>query len=163
MSSSSFHIWGTWDIERLSNLSSQSVSGIWKQEFELKPSWLHRISYQRGTQTVKMLDKKFKSVYFFWKNTQEESRNRHSVQLLSRVQQASPSIANSRSLLRHVHQVSDAIKPSHPLSYPSPPAFSLSQHQDLFQGVSSSHQVAKVLEFQLQNQSFQWIFRTDFL
>ena len=100
MSSSSFHIWGTWDIERLSNLSSQSVSGIWKQEFELKPSWLHRISYQRGTQTVKMLDKKFKSVYFFWKNTQEESRNRHSVQLLSRVQQASLSIANSRSLLK---------------------------------------------------------------
>ena len=42
-------------------------------------------------------------------------------------------------------------------------AFNLSQHPDLFQGVSSSHQVAKVLEFQLQHQSFQWIFRTDFL
>ena len=59
----------------------------------------------------------------------------------------------------HVHQVSDAIQPSHPLSSPAPPAFSLSQHQRLFQGVSSSHQVAKVLEFQLQHQSFQWIFR----
>ena len=46
---------------------------------------------------------------------------------------------------------------------PSPPAFNLSQHQDLFQWVSSSHRVAKVLEFQLQHQSFQWIFRTDFL
>ena len=45
----------------------------------------------------------------------------------------------------------------------SPPALNLSQHQGLFQGVSSSHQVAKVLEFQLQYQSFQWIFRTDFL
>ena len=58
---------------------------------------------------------------------------------------------------------SDAIQPSHPLSSPSPPAFNLSQHQGLFQWVSSSHQVAKVLEFQHQHQSFQWIFRTDFL
>ena len=63
----------------------------------------------------------------------------------------------------HVLQVSDAIQPSHPLSSPSPSAFNLSQHQGLFQWVSSSHQVAKVLEFQLQHQSYQWIFRTDFL
>ena len=55
----------------------------------------------------------------------------------------------------HVHQVGDAIQPSHPLSSPSPPAFSLSQHQALFQEVSSSQQVAKVLEIQLQHQSFQ--------
>ena len=61
------------------------------------------------------------------------------------------------------HQVCDAIQPSHPLLSPSPPAFNLSQHQNLFQWVSSSHQVAKVLEFQLQHQSFQWIFRTDSL
>ena len=52
---------------------------------------------------------------------------------------------------------------SHPLSSPSPPVFNLSQHQGLFQRVSSLHQVAKVLEFQLQHQFFQWIFRTDFL
>ena len=45
-----------------------------------------------------------------------------------------------------VHWVSDAVQPSHPLSSPSPPAFNLSQHQGLFQWVSSSHQVAKVLE-----------------
>ena len=62
----------------------------------------------------------------------------------------------------HVHGVNDAIQPSHPLSSPSPPAFSLSQHQGLFQWVSSFHQVAKVLELQLRHQSFQWIFRTDF-
>ena len=62
----------------------------------------------------------------------------------------------------HVHLVGDAIQPSHPLSSPSP-AFNLCQHQGLFQWVSSLHQVAKVLEFQLQHQSFQWIFRTDFL
>ena len=63
----------------------------------------------------------------------------------------------------HVHWVRDAIQPSHPLSSPSPPAFSLSQCQGLFQWVSSSHLVVKVLEFQLQHQSFQWIFRTDLL
>ena len=62
----------------------------------------------------------------------------------------------------HVHWVSDAVQPSHLLSSPSPPAFNLSQHQGI-QWVSSSHQVAKVLEFQLQHQSFQCIFRTDFL
>ena len=61
----------------------------------------------------------------------------------------------------HVHQVSDAIKPFHPLSSPSPPTFNLSQHQGLFQLVCSSHQVAKVLEFQLQHHSFQRNPRTD--
>ena len=63
----------------------------------------------------------------------------------------------------HIHWVGDAIRPTHPLSSPSPPAFNLSQHQGLFKWVSSSHQVAKILKFQLQNQPFQWIFRTDFL
>ena len=52
----------------------------------------------------------------------------------------------------HVHQISDAIQPSHPLSPPSPPVLNLSQHQGPFQGVSSFHQVAKVLELQLQHQ-----------
>ena len=67
----------------------------------------------------------------------------------------------------HVHWVSDVIQPSHPLSSPSPPALNLSQHQGLFKWVSSSHQVAKVLEFQLQHQSFQHpgliSFRMDWL
>ena len=63
----------------------------------------------------------------------------------------------------HVHQVGDAIQPSHPLSSPSPPAFNLSQHQGLFQWVSCLHQVAKILEFQLQHQSFQWTPRADLL
>ena len=63
----------------------------------------------------------------------------------------------------HVHWVSDAIQPSHPLLSTSPPAFNLSQRQDLFQWVSSLHQEAKVLELQLQLQSFQWILRTAFL
>ena len=68
----------------------------------------------------------------------------------------------------HVHRVGDAIQPSHPLSSPSPPAPNPSQHQGLFQGVNSSYEVAKELEFQLQHQSFQWIpglisFRMDWL
>ena len=54
----------------------------------------------------------------------------------------------------HVHWVSDAIQPSHPLSLPSLPALNLSQHQSLFQWVGSSHQVAKLLELQFQHQSF---------
>ena len=55
----------------------------------------------------------------------------------------------------HIHRVSDAIQLSHPLQSPSPPAPNPSQHQSLFQQVNSSHEVAKVLEFQLQHHSFQ--------
>ena len=70
--------------------------------------------------------------------------------------QASLSFTIFQSLLK-------LTQPSCSLLSPSPPAFSLSQHQGLFQWVGSSNQVAKVLELQLQHQSFQWIFRTDFL
>ena len=69
----------------------------------------------------------------------------------------------SESTQSHVYQVGDAIQLSHPLSSPSPPALNLSQHQGLFQWVSSSHQVAKVFEFQLQYQFFQWTPRTHLL
>ena len=77
--------------------------------------------------------------------------------------QASLSITNSWNLLKLMSI--ESVMPSNHLilSSPSPPAFSLSQHEGLFQWVSSSHQVAKVLEFQLQHQSFQWKSRTDFL
>ena len=61
----------------------------------------------------------------------------------------------------HVHWVGDAIQLSHPLSFPSPSALNLSRYQGLFKWVSSSNQVAKVLDFQLQHQSFQWTPRTD--
>ena len=63
----------------------------------------------------------------------------------------------------HVHRVSDAIQPSHPLSSPSPPALNPSHHQSLFQWVNSSHEVAKVLEFQLQHHSLQRNPRADLL
>ena len=63
----------------------------------------------------------------------------------------------------YVHRVSDAIQPFHLLSFPSPPAPNPSQHQGLFQLVNTSHEMAKVLEFQLQRQSFWWTPRTDLL
>ena len=94
-----------------------------------------------------------------------------SVQSLSRVRlfatpriaarQASLSITNSRSSPKLMSIVGDAIQPSHPLLSPFPPVPSPSQHQGLFKWVSSLHEVAKVLEFQLQHQSFQWTPRTD--
>ena len=90
-----------------------------------------------------------------------------SVQLLSHGQLcdpmdcSTPGLPIHHQLLKlaqtHVHQVGDAIQTAHPLSSPSPPAFNVSQHQGLFQLVSFPHQVAKVLEFQLQHQSFLWI------
>ena len=96
-----------------------------------------------------------------------------SVQLLSRVQLCDPTDCSTpgfpvrHQLLEfsqiHVHWVSDTIQPAHPLSSPSSPAINLSQHQGLFQWLSSSHQVASVLEFQLQHQSFQWTPRTGLL
>ena len=96
-----------------------------------------------------------------------------SVQSLSRVWlfvtpwttacQASLFIINSQSLPK-LMSIESVMPPNHLiLSSPSPPAFNLSQHQGLFKWVSSSHQVAKILEFQLQHQSFQWTPRTDFL
>ena len=63
----------------------------------------------------------------------------------------------------HVYRVGDTIQPSHPLSSSSPPALNLSQHQGLFKWVSFSHQVAKILEFQLQHHSFQRNPRADLL
>jgi len=77
--------------------------------------------------------------------------------------QASLSITNSEFTQTHVHWISDTIQPFHPLSFPSLPSLNLSQHQGLFQWISSSHQVVKVLEFQLRHQHFQWIFKTVFL
>ena len=104
-----------------------------------------------------------------WKHLRRctASTDLRSVQSLSRVclcdpmDSSTPGFPVHHQLLEraqtHVHRVSDAIHPSHPLSSPSPLVFNLSQSQGLFQGVSSLHQVAKVLGLQLQHQSFQWM------
>ena len=96
-----------------------------------------------------------------------------SVQSLSRVTTCNPMNRNMPGLpfhhqlleftQTHIHQVSDAIQPSHPLLSPSPPPLNPSQHQSLFQLVNSSNEVAKVLEFQLQHYSFQRNPRADLL
>ena len=123
------------------------------------------------------MSKECMEIFYKWHNLENmgEIPVSHSVQFSS-VVQSCPTLCNPmdcsvsgfpvhHQLLEftqtHVHWVHDAIQPAHPLSSPSPPASSLSQHKGFFQWVSSSHQVAKVLEFQLQHQSFQWIFRTD--
>ena len=99
----------------------------------------------------------------------------HSVQFIAQscptlchpMNHSTPGLPVHRQLLEftqtHVHRVSDAIQSFHPLSSPSPPAPSPSQHQDLFQWVNSSHEVAKVLKFQLQHHSFQRNPRADLL
>ena len=118
----------------------------------------------------------FSSFLFFWKSrtdlkkciTQSFSSVAHSCPTLcDPVNCSTPGLPVHHQLLEftqtHIHQVGDAIQPSHPLSSPSPPAPNPSQHQSLFQWVNSSHEVAKVLEFQPQHQSFQWTPRTDLL
>ena len=108
-----------------------------------------------------------------WGQNSTNAKTAIPVQLLSRVQPfatpwpgSMPGLPVPHQLQEftqtHVHWVGDTIQPSHPLLSPSPPTFNLSQHQGLSQWVSSLHQVTKVLELQLQHQSFQWIFRVDF-
>ena len=109
--------------------------------------------------------------YCYWNTTCA----RRTVRSVSSVTQSCPTLCNPmscstpglpvhhqlpESTQTHVHSVCDAIQP-HPLPSPSPPALNPSQHQGLFQRVSSLHQVAKVLEFQLQHQSYLWTPWTD--
>ena len=102
-----------------------------------------------------------------WDSVQLSSVAQSCLTLCNPMDCSTPNLPVRHQLLEftqtHVHWVSDAIQPSHPVSSPSPPTFNLSQHQGLFKWVSSSQQVVKVLEFQLQHQYFQSIFRTDFL
>ena len=80
---------------------------------------------------------------------------------------STPGLPDPHHLLKfaqvHVRWIGDAMQPSHPLTPSFPSALNLSQHNGLFQWVGCSHQVAKILELQLQHQSFQWVFRVDFL
>ena len=109
----------------------------------------------------------FSLCIFMWYSVQFSSVAQSCLTLCNPMDCSIPGLPIHHQLLEftqtHVHRVSDAIQPSHPLLSSSPPAFNLSQHQGLFHWFSSSHQMAKVLEFQLQHQSFQWIPRTDLL
>ena len=140
----------------------------WGRKESDTTEWLHFLSLFSF-----LYSPTFTPIHDYWKNHSFDSVSQ-SVQSLSHVSLfATPwTAAHQASLVHqqlseliqtHVHWVGDAIQPSHSLSSPSPPTFNLSQHQGVFQWVSSLHQVAKVLELQLQHQSFQWILRTDFL
>ena len=109
-------------------------------EEQLKLSLLHKIwlSYVENQNNIHVQFSSVQSLSHFWLFATPWTAAR----------QASLSITNSRSPTQtHVHWVSDAIQPSHPLSSPFPPALNLSQHQGLFKWVSSSHQYpCKLLE-----------------
>ena len=122
------------------------------------PVWLSPLTW--GSNLSLSVDSGW-SLSCFWKSWRPNRR------LLFSVGQSCPTLCNPtdcsmpgfpglhclpESAQTHVHWVSDAIQPFHPLSSPSPPDFNLSQHQGLFQWVNSSQQVAKVLELQLQHQ-----------
>ena len=95
-----------------------------------------------------------------WSSVQFSSVAQSCLTLCNPMNHSTPGLPVHHQLLEftqtHVHRVGDANQPSHPLLSPSPFALNFPQHQGLFKWVSSSHQVAKVLEFQLQHQSFQW-------
>ena len=115
-------------------------------------------------------DDDFPRILSIWKNTLVSVQFNSVAQSYPTLRPCGPQHARlpcpsptPRASQTHVHGVSDAIQPSHSLSSPSLPTFNLSHHQGLLQWVSSSNQVAKIVELQLQHQSFQWTFRADFL
>ena len=149
--------------------TSNSQSNLEKEEWNWRnqPAWLQDLLQSHSHQDSMVLVP-FCFPPFLWPRTWKWGEVKtypriSSVQSLSCVwlfvtpwtaaHQDSLSITNFWSLLPHVHWVTDAIQPTHPLLFPSLPAFSLSQHQGLFQWFSSLHHMAKVLE--LQHQSFQ--------
>ena len=146
-------------INKLKNKNHMIIDRCRKSFWQISTSIYDKNSQQRGVEGTFL--NIIKAIYD------------SSVQLLSRVRLCDPMNRSTPGLpvhhqlpgstQTHVHWVGDAIQPSHPLLSPSPPALNLSQHQGLFKWVSSSHEVAKVLEFQLQHQSFQWTPRTDLL
>ena len=138
---------------KLQPIGSQSVGHDWSDLAHTHP-WLNHIS-QHCQHLASSLGPLF---LWAWLLSSFSSVTQSSLTLRNPIDCSTPGLPVHHQLPEftqtHVHWVGDAIQPSHPLSSPSPPAFNLSQHQGLFQWVSSSHQVAKVLEFQLQHQSF---------
>ena len=147
-----------------------SASGEQKTTLEWKPSKREEERKTTAPEHGRKLSRR--GSMCLWRDTEKQHHN-HSVQFSHWVvsnslwphglQHARLPCPSPTTRVVHLHPVGDAIQTSHPLLSPSPPAFNLSQHQSLSQWVSSSYQVAKVLKFQLQHQSFQWIFRTYFL
>ena len=118
-------------------------------------------------QVAKVLELQLQHQPFQWYSVQFSSVAQSCPTLCNPMNHSTPGLPVHHQLPEftqtHHYWVGDAIQPSHPLSSPSLSAFNPSQHRGLFQWLSSLHQVAKVLELQLQHQFFQWIFRTDLL
>ena len=149
--------WGWKEVQSFCNRQLERSSN----ESKLQANWILKDSEQQCLETVGCLAPTTRKLIQF------SSVAQSCLTLCQPMDYSKPGLHVHHQLLEftqtHVHWVSKAIQPSHPLSSPSPPAFNLSQHQGLFKWVSSLHQVAKLLKFQFQHQSFQGIFRTDFL
>ena len=171
------HGWLMWWVPTFSAEDSHSIPASkkkkipWRKEWQPTPVSLPGEFYGlRRLRTVlgSLLSLDFRMLQYFWVNNSKSVLSVAELCLTLHIPMdcSTPGFPVHHQLPEptqtHVHHIGDAIQPSHPLSSPSPPAFNLSQHQGLFQWVSSSHQEARVLEFQLQHQSFQRIFRTDF-
>ena len=153
---------GHTDSEQISRSSPGKKVGVWGMNFKQRRWEMNKLS---GIKKKKIMwEGSYQAVF---SSVQFRSVAQSCPTLCDTIDCSMPGLPVHHQLPEftqtHVYWVSDAIQPSYPLLFPSPFAFNLSQHQSLFKWVSSSHQVAKVLEFQLQHQSFQWIFRTDFL
>ena len=161
---SNFFFTGAWLLYNvvLFSAAQQSQSTIHIHTFPL--FWISKNGHKLS---VALLNKKWELFPFPWVWAQFSSVAQLCPALCNPMDYGTPGLPVHHQLLEftqtHVHWVGDAIQPSHPLSTPSPPAFNLDQHQGLVQWVNSSYQVAKIFESQLQNQSSQWTFRTDFL
>ena len=161
----SWSYWGCWTSRNSFTLLWQVILGSYSASQTLfpfsSPSWFFNFQLIMK-ETVFPRQKLWLSLLQF-----SSDHSLSCVQLCDPMNRSTPGLPVHHQLPEftqtHVHRVSDAIQPSHPLSSLSPPALNLSQHQGLFKWVSSSHQVVKGLEFQLQNQSFQWTPRTDLL
>ena len=152
----------------INNLRYVDSTTLMEESEEEQKSFLMRVKEESDKTSLKLNIKKLRSWHPVpFSSVQFSSVTQSCLTLCDPLNRSKPGLPVHHQLLEftqtHVHRVSDAIQPSHPLSSPSPPAPNHSQHQGLFKWVSSSHQVAKVLEFQLQHQSFQWTPRTDLL
>ena len=152
-------------LDKLSFWVSVSSSVKWEQYFlpyELLWGWMRKGPWKCLGESLEPSTCSASISLLAWitPSVQISSVTQSGLTLCDPMNHSTPGLPVHHKLLEftqtHVHRVGDAIQPSPPLSSPSPPAPNPSQHQGLFQWVSSSHQVAKVLEFQLQHQSFQW-------
>ena len=175
------HTWANIQLKFPSYWVLQYYDWVWASQIRsmgyrthpFKTNQLNSIRVFQNVSCVKLLDPNFWSLVILeWGNCkicpdQYSSVTQSCPTLCDPVNRRTPGLPIHHQLPEftqtHVHRVGNAIQPSHPLLSPSPPAPNPSQHQGLFQWVNSSHEVAKVLEFQLQYPSFQWTPRTDLL